>query len=46
MGTWGAKIFDDDIALDVKDEYIEKLVMGTKESIYPWKCTAIQDAVS
>ena len=31
MGTWGVKIFDNDIALDVKGDYTEKLIMGASD---------------
>lgn len=35
MGTWGVKLFDDDVALDVKDMYFDKLKRGlTNEEIY------------
>ena len=28
MGTWGAKLYQDDLALDIKEDYIEKLKSG------------------
>lgn len=30
MGTWGTKLYEDDIAIDVKEEYTEKLKNGLK----------------
>lgn len=31
MGIWGAKLYEDDLALDIKDEYIEKLKQGKSD---------------
>ena len=31
MGTWGTAIFDDDFALDIKNEYQTLLAFGTPE---------------
>ena len=28
MGTWGTKLYENDLALDLKEEYIEKLKKG------------------
>ena len=33
MGVFGVKIYEDDIALDVKEEYLEKLKKGIEDEI-------------